>query len=309
MQNISLSPNPSVLLVGYSSVFATLMGPSLIADAAIAQPTPHQPTNPTSLSTLALDFSHPFSPQSVNFSDRPDPSRLSETKALKSNPSTAVLDFTLPPPLVAKDLGAVNHESVSSRSVERQSKFISLAPLPLDTIFSGNSNSLIAIAIGSAEGTRSPDGGKTWAYNGHTDPGNGVWNMGTFSWQHGANSPEEADRKQLARLRKQAIALTNKAEEAGIPWGLEEQLNALDLANQSPSAALNAGGYTDRLKEAQAEGLKGSDAILWARTWSYRHPSGTRWNAPGLGNTHHGIRTDQKRRQDAIKAAIAHYFD
>lgn len=174
-------------------------------------------------------------------------------------------------------------------------------------VFEGDTNSLVAIAIGSAEGTRTPDGGKTWAFQGHTDPGNGVWNLGTFSWQHGANSPEEADQKQLARLKKQAVQLHQQAIALGVPWGLAEQLNALDLANQSPSAALNPGGYIERLKQAHDEGLRGFEAILWARTWSYRHPDGTRWNAPGLGNTHHGIRTDQKRRMTAIEQAIAAY--
>ena len=91
-------------------------------------------------------------------------------------------------------------------------------------------------------------------------------------------------RKQLARLQKQAATLNRQAIALGVPWGLEEQLNALDLANQSPMAALNPGGYLERLQQAyDQEGLVGTEAILWARTWSYRHPSGTRWNAPGLG--------------------------
>lgn len=178
-------------------------------------------------------------------------------------------------------------------------------PPALAALFVGDSNSLAAIAIGAAEGTRTPEGGKTWAFKGHTDPGNGVWNLGTFSWQHGASSPEEADRKQLARLQRQAAVLNRQALALGVPWGLEEQLNALDLANQSPSAALNRGGFMERMKQAHDDGLSGTEAILWARTWSYRHPSGTRWNAPGLGNTHHGIRTDQKRRMDEIGQAIA----
>ena len=51
-------------------------------------------------------------------------------------------------------------------------------------IWEGDGDSLVAIAVGSAEGTRRPDGGKNSAYQGHPDPANGVWNRGSFSYQH-----------------------------------------------------------------------------------------------------------------------------
>ena len=315
MPPVSPSLKPTIPFNPYVNILVALVGYPLIPETAIAQTLQPQDTKLSSLTTLTFEFVHPFSPQKVTLSpehktdqtlsDRPDPLPLPDASKPKQPHSIPPLDFTLPA------FPTSTHSSEPKRPTALPSAHLASSapptPLPLDTLFSGNSDSLVARAIGCAEGTRSPDGGKTWAYNGHTDPGNGVWNMGTFSWQHGASSPEEADRKQLTRLRKQALVLTRKAEAAGIPWGLEEQLNAFDLANQSPSAALNPGGYIDRLKEAQEEGLTGPDAILWARTWSYRHSSGTRWNAPGLGNTHYGIRTDQKRRQDAIKEAIAHF--
>lgn len=71
-------------------------------------------------------------------------------------------------------------------------------------MFEGDEHSLVAIAIGSAEGTRTPEGNKTSAYYGHIDPGNGVWNLGSFSYQHGAASPEAADQQQLKQLQAQA---------------------------------------------------------------------------------------------------------
>ncbi len=110
-------------------------------------------------------------------------------------------------------------------------------------IFAGGSDSLVARTVGHAEGTRTADGNKTHAYYGHVDPGNGVWNLGSFSYQHGAKSPEEADEKQLKRLQGQADVIRQKADAHGMNLSLEEELNAIDLANQSPLAALSTPGY------------------------------------------------------------------
>jgi hypothetical protein len=182
-----------------------------------------------------------------------------------------------------------------------------IAPYSFDQLFAGETDSLVARAVGSAEGTRSPTGERTRAFYGHVDPGNGVWNLGTFSYQHGARSPEEADAKQLKRLRQQAEVLQAKAAAQGMTLGLEEILNGIDLANQSPRAALDRQGYIDRLAQAYDMGLTGSEAILWARTRSYLNPDTGRWNAPGLGNTLDGISRDQERRQRAIAKAMAAY--
>jgi hypothetical protein len=178
----------------------------------------------------------------------------------------------------------------------------------LENLFVGESDSIVAIAVGSAEGTRSPDGGKNPAYQGHTDPGNGVWNLGSFSYQHGASSPEEADAKQLARLRTQAKTIFDKAASKGLNLTLEEKLNGIDLANQAPKAALDEFGYIDRLAEAYARGLSGSDAILWARVQSFIDPHTQTWDAPGLGNSEDRITRDQERRMIAIAKAIANYL-
>ncbi|MEM9162774.1 MAG: hypothetical protein AAGC54_06855 [Cyanobacteria bacterium P01_F01_bin.4] len=174
-------------------------------------------------------------------------------------------------------------------------------------IFEGGSDSVVARIVGSAEGTRTADGQRTTAYYGHVDPGNGVWNLGTFSYQHGATTPEEADVKQLARLQRQGNTLEQKATLNGIQLSLLEKLNGLDLANQSPRAALERGGYIERLAEARQQGMDGADAILWARTHAYMDPDTQRWNAPGLGNTHHSISRDQARRLRAINRALDGY--
>ncbi|MGB7084520.1 MAG: hypothetical protein WBD47_03125 [Phormidesmis sp.] len=176
-----------------------------------------------------------------------------------------------------------------------------------DWIFTGGASSLVAHTVGSAEGTRLPDGGRTRAYYGHVDPGNGVWNMGTFSYQHGASTPEEADEKQLTRLKGQGLALEEQASHLGRKLSLEEKLNGLDLANQAPLAALGKGGYIERLDQAYRLEMRGFEAISWARTRSYIDPDTKQWNAPGLGNNLHTISQDQERRMSAITQALQAY--
>ncbi len=173
------------------------------------------------------------------------------------------------------------------------------------TIFQGGANSLVARAVGSAEGTRRPDGSKNPAYYGHRDPGNAKWNLGSFSYQHAARSPEDADQRQLNRLQTQDQMLQQKAAAQGLTLTLAERMNGLDLANQAPLAALDRGGYIDRLKEARDRGLQGEQAILHARVNSYREPSTNLWDAPGLGNNEADIRHDQARRMDAVSDAMA----
>ena len=179
-------------------------------------------------------------------------------------------------------------------------------PLPpaVAHLFVGDADSLVARAVGSAEGTRTPDGKRTLAYYGHVDPGNRAWNQGTFSYQHGAGSPEEADQKQLERLKSQAQVLHRLASLKALNLTLEEVLNGIDLANQAPISALDR-GYLDWLSDAKKMGLQGQEAIVWARTRSFLDPDTGRWNAPGLGNSVQTITQDQTRRQQAIAWAIA----
>ncbi|MBE9063278.1 hypothetical protein [cf. Phormidesmis sp. LEGE 11477] len=182
---------------------------------------------------------------------------------------------------------------------------VSFDSFALDSwIFQDGSDSLVARTVGSAEGTRHWSGDRTSAYYGHVDPGNGVWNLGTFSYQHGANSPEEADRKQLQRLKRQGDQIEEQATQQGIQLSLEEKLNALDLANQAPLAALDRGGYIEKLAQARRLKMPREEAILWARTNAYRDPDTRTWNAPGLGNNVYSISRDQERRMVAISKAL-----
>jgi len=240
-----------------------------------------------------------FAPRASSQSASPSvPNQIAPTP--EPTNKTAAITFQLPQP-ASEAPTASTPIAPRSTSINTSDRLVAMAP---DELFEGGSDSLVAKAVGSAEGTRTPDGGRTWAYYGHTDPGNGVWNMGSFSYQHGASSPDEADRRQLARLRGQYEVIEQSARSAGLRLGLEEQLNGIDLANQAPLAALEQGGYIDRLREAYAQGLRGSEAVLQARTYSYINPRTNQWDAPGLGNTFESISRDQARRQSAIYDAI-----
>ena len=190
---------------------------------------------------------------------------------------------------------------------------VALATQPLpknpDVLFAGGAESIVARTVGHAEGTRTADGQKTSAYYGHLDPGNAHWNLGSFSYQHcdRACTPETADDRQLARLRRQTAVIQQRAIANNLTLTLEEALNGIDLANQAPLAALAQGGYIDWLKAAREKGLTGSDAVLWARTWSFLNPRTRTWDAPGLGNQYESISYDQDRRLSAIAQALAKY--
>ena len=168
----------------------------------------------------------------------------------------------------------------------------------------------MAKTVGHAEGTRALDGSKTRAYYGHVDPGNGVWNLGSFSYQHceASCTPDEADDRQLRRLWGQSQVLGQRAASNGIRLSLEERLNGIDLANQAPLAALDQGGYVDWLSAAHQKGMTGSSAVLWARTYSFLNPRTQRWDAPGLGNRYDSIAEDQERRRVAIARALENHY-
>jgi len=180
------------------------------------------------------------------------------------------------------------------------------------SIWEGGSESLVAWTVGAAEGTRGPDGSYNPAWHGHEDPckahgacPNRGLNMGTFSYD-GAATPEEADAQYLPRLQREAAQIKETADAIGLEMSLVEFLNAIDLANQAPLAALGDMGYPERLLEAKNNGLTGRDAIVWARSHSFKDPNrGFALNAPGLGNTMSRVKEDQDRRARQIEAALA----
>jgi hypothetical protein len=186
-----------------------------------------------------------------------------------------------------------------------------------DKLFQGGSESLVARTVGAAEGTRAADGGKTSLYEGHSDPGNGVWNRGTFSYQFGNEenlTAEEADRRQLAKIQRihDSVLLPKAAEKGIAPLTLAEEINGIDLINQAPLAVTEAGGYVERLAEAKKKGLSGDEAILDARIWAFWDANKGGWDAPGLRayddmGKEASIRHDQDRRMGMINQALEAY--
>jgi hypothetical protein len=225
--------------------------------------------------------------------------------------STASLVVPTPPSL--QQLDSKPNESAGSQAHRSSAK--------RSHIFKGGSNSLVARTVGHAEGTRTATGGRTRAYHGHKDPGNDVRNLGSFSFQHcrearyNCSTPDQADRHQLRRLQRQAQEIRQRAAALGMSMSLEEELNAIDLVNQSPRAALaRKKAYPERLAQAKNKGLQGQQAILSGRVWAYWDDSRGRWAAPGLwrnrkpGETYkQSITRDQWRRLQAIAKVLSQY--
>ena len=185
------------------------------------------------------------------------------------------------------------------------------------------SNAAAAIVIGNAEGTRRPDGGFTAAYGGHTDPGNAVHNRGSFSYQHTASSPADADRRQLETLRGRLPTYQAAATRAGLDPNNARLASAyLDLYNQSPSAA---GRFLNQLGTLRGQPIDAAH-ITRLRVNSYVDAStGQRFQLANGGQAGSGfvniarnqlgrtpteaqvqavIRDDQQRRTDAVETAL-----
>jgi len=225
-----------------------------------------------------------------------------ETSQLADSASTEIVETTPSP--VAPSNPQVPAEKAATNSGGEK-------------LFQGGSESLVARTVGAAEGTRAADGGKTSLYEGHTDPGNGVWNRGTFSYQFGNEenlTADEADRRQMAKIQRiyDSVMLPKAAEKSITPLTLAEEINGIDLINQAPLAVTEEGGYVERLAEAKKKGLSGDEAILEARVWAFWDAGKGDWDAPGLRayddlGKEASIRHDQDRRMGMINQALEAY--
>ena len=150
------------------------------------------------------------------------------------------------------------------------------------------------LAIGIAEGTRTPDGGYTQAYYGHSDPGNGVRNVGTVSSQQYGN-PDVADRVWAGRLSALATRMTPVLFQMGVKPGTVAfnrlMFNRLDLEVQSPAAAADL--FRNLTGDYSIEG------IAKARADSFINPATGQLEAGGFGGSYNRLFTDQRSRAGA----------
>ncbi|MEO0374120.1 MAG: M23 family metallopeptidase [Cyanobacteria bacterium P01_A01_bin.17] len=158
----------------------------------------------------------------------------------------------------------------------------------------GLSDDVLRCAIGNAEGTLKDDCTPTTAYYGHTDPGNQAANLGAFSYQHGASSPEQADQRQLVRLRNAEREIQAQAQGRwGQPLSDAALASALDLFNQSPRSAQRFVGLLPSPTPTAAQ-------ITKARTDSYLDPATGKSEASGFDYSQQRVQADQQRRTGEV---------
>lgn len=268
--------------------------------------------------TTEIAATTPTAPPTVNPSKTPI---KSDDAALDFAPpapvATAPVETGLPTESIAPPATAPPPNTPPTSTQSDLAQLPADAPLPAAKqaeLFEGGSRSLVARTVGHAEGNLTATGEPTSNYYGHQDPGNGVWNRGTFSYQFGNAehlSPDQSDARQLAKIRGHyEQSVLPKAQQLGLTLTLEETLNAIDLANQAPLAVTEQGGYVERLAEAKRnKQLSGESAILESRIWSFWNPDKGRWDASGLRayddiSKQESIRRDQDRRMVAIADAL-----
>ncbi|WP_245912037.1 hypothetical protein [Brunnivagina elsteri] len=150
------------------------------------------------------------------------------------------------------------------------------------TSYSGNLNSLFAnnssvgvLAICAAEGNCQIDGRKTSLYYYHVDPGNRKVNRGFCSDQgRGGTNLVNADAGCLSRTRSRIPRLVRKLQNSSInpEQNIEAFINNLDQWNQASPRVSDS--FPKKYADAQNKGLKGKEAILWARVEAFRRRNG-----------------------------------
>jgi hypothetical protein len=161
-----------------------------------------------------------------------------------------------------------------SEGVENISELSTSYSGKLNTLFTNNS-SIGVLAICAAEGNCTIDGKKTSLYYYHVDPGNRKVNRSWCSDQgRGGTNLENADAGCLTRTRSRIPRLVRKIQAVGInpEQNVEVFINSLDQWNQASPRVSDA--FALRYADALKKGLKGKEAILWARVEAFRRSDG-----------------------------------
>jgi len=169
---------------------------------------------------------------------------------------------------------------------------------------------LIGAALGHSEGTLNADGTKTQAYFGHTDPGDGRWNVGAFSYNGIRNglghdvTAAEADQIQLKTLRDFTPRVKQMLADAGLsPSNKNYNYVAAccyDLLNQAPACFTGTHSFANELKQVVQDINAGKDvsqAVAQGRVRSFYDDAGVLRH---FSHSPEGALQDQKRRTDAI---------
>ncbi|MGD1938428.1 MAG: hypothetical protein ACFCA4_12850 [Cyanophyceae cyanobacterium] len=251
MQNQRQDPPAPVKSVQAITKWVTPEAKPLFFDDTL----PKQPkARPQSSTAVSRSLTFTPSDQTIQFSpDISIPGTFETVNASETNPKTSVAQKNPKPAPNSVDLRGVNQWFADRRS-------------------------LGAVAIGHAEGNLSATGEIRSIYYGHSDPGNGVKNIGFCSLQRylwkdlngdGKVSFPEADQRCLDLLRGQAPKTADKMLDFGYTATKypEVTINGLDLYNQSRVAGRQ---FPMRYRQARDRGLTGERAIVWARVESFR---------------------------------------
>ena len=220
-----------------------------------------------------------------------------QTTAEKPQPKSQPKDNTFEQPTkrTARH-GKVDHTAMGQVSADQ---FKSISP---EDFRKGGTNSKAAIVVGTSEGNRTPQGATRGSYNGHTDPGNGAHNIGSFSVQGSkakaaGGNPAKADEIQLQELANKTPEFEKAAKAAGLdPHNALLLSTFYDLQTQSPATA------TAFLKELPNLAKKGVtvDNLVEARTHAFMNNGKT----GGWHNHPEKVGPDARRRTEALVTAL-----
>lgn len=131
--------------------------------------------------------------------------------------------------------------------------------------------SIGVLAIAHAEGNMTVSGKPTASYWGHSDPGNFRRNQGWCSDQgRGGGDVNRANQKCLKRVQQRLALIKTDLQAAQLDPDTQPLvlLNAVDLYNQaSPWVSRQ---FPQAYHTAQAKGLAGEQAMVWARVEAFR---------------------------------------